>query len=641
MTVLFVSLVPPSPFFFTMTLLVATSLWIAFGGYTCLYIIYKTLPRDILFLKRVAHITVKTLWSMWRSETLVTLFMKTAARLPDKTMITMCSETGDVSMTFREALDKSLRICNYFKKEGYNRGDVISVAMENRLDYCCYWLGLSMAGLTPSLVNNNLRLGSLIHTITAVRSRAVIFSQEMSSAISGVRAHLSSDTNFYCADSVNALDGKGVGVTSLHDALISESSEVTTDHYPGHDDTLLYIWTSGTTGLPKAAAMKHSRCLVLVYALYKGLALFPSDVLYSPLPMYHAAAGIMVLGTAMVKGLTVVTRRKFSASQFWRDCHDHNVTGAQYIGEVARYLLATKECKYERNHNIRTMFGNGMRPQVWEHFQKRFQILRICEYYGSTEGNCSITNLTGEKIGAVGFIPFLLRFAFPLYIIKIDEESGEPARGPEGFAVECGPGEAGELVGKIVRWNPVRNFHGYTDKNSTNKKIMRNVFSQGDLYFRSGDLLIKDEYGWMYFKDRSGDTFRWKGENVSTMEVEAILSELLGLRDVVVFGVQIPGTEGRAGMAVIPDPERTVDLAILHSGVIQRLPSYARPVFVRFVKELSSTGTHKFQKALLQKEAFNVEKLTDDVYILDSKSEAYQKIDSEMYNNIINGNLRI
>jgi len=186
----------------------------------------------------------------------------------------------------------------------------------------------------------------------------------------------------------------------------------------------------------------------------------------------------------------------------------------------------------------------------------------------------------------------------------------------------------------------VRDFHGYSDNSSTSKKIMKNVFTEGDLYFRSGDILIKDEFGWMYFKDRAGDTFRWKGENVSTMEVEAIVSQVVGLRDCVVFGVEIPGTEGRAGMAVIPDPERMVDLDTLHSGVTEKLPSYARPMFVRFVKELTSTGTHKLKKVDLQKEGFNVEKTSDEVYMLDSKTKSYKKLDKETYNNILNGNVR-
>lgn len=314
--------------------------------------------------------------------------------------------------------------------------------------------------------------------------------------------------------------------------------------------------------------------------------------------------------------------------------------GAQYIGEVARYLFATPENEFEKKHKLRLMFGNGMRPQVWQKFQDRFGVAKICEYYGSTEGNCSISNLTGDKVGSVGFVSVLFPFILPLYIVRIDEATGDPIRDADGLAVECDPGEAGELIGRIDKGHPVRDFHGYSDNSSTNKKIMKDVFKQGDLYFRSGDILIKDQFGWMYFKDRAGDTFRWKGENVSTMEVEAIVSQVVGLRDCVVFGVEIPGTEGRAGMAVIPDPERLVDLATLYSGVTEKLPSYARPMFVRFVKELTSTGTHKLKKVDLQKEGFNVEKISDEVYMLDSKTKSYRKLDKETYNNILNGNVR-
>merc|ERR1719341_1023924 len=241
-----------------------------------------------------------------------------------------------------------------------------------------------MIGVTPALINNNLRQSSLLHTLTVVESKAVIFSQETSSAISEVRGELPPYMKLYTADTISDMEG----VTDLVRELHSQSTEPITEKYLGYNDPMVYIYTSGTTGLPKAATVKHSRFLFAMYALYEGLVLSPADVLYSPLPMYHTAAGLMVTGAAMAEGLSSVSRKKFSASQFWRDCYNNNVTGAQYIGEVARYLFATPENEFEKKHKLRLMFGNGMRPQVWQNFQDRFGVAKICEYYGSTEGNC-------------------------------------------------------------------------------------------------------------------------------------------------------------------------------------------------------------------------------------------------------------
>jgi len=609
--------------------------WILMGGYYTIYLMYHTLPRDLVVIKRFLCILMKTFGCKRRNHTVVDLFLKTAKRLPNKTMMTYCSENGDTSMTFQECLDKSCQIAHYFQDKGFKKGDIICVMMENRLDYCCYWVGLNMIGVVPALINNNLRQQSLMHTVTVINSKAIIFSSDTQSAIAEISQDLSSETPLFCADSTQM-----PGATSLPEELSSQSTRVIEERYTGYNEPMVYIYTSGTTGLPKAATVRHSRFLFAMYALFEGLVLNEQEVLYSPLPMYHTAAGLMVTGCALAEGLSTVTRKKFSASQFWKDCTTHNVTAAQYIGEIARYLFATPVSEYEKKHKIRMMFGNGMRQQIWQKFQDRFNISKICEYYGSTEGNCSVSNLTGEKVGAVGFVSVLFPFILPIYVIKIDESTGEPLRGPDGLAIVCQDGEPGELVGRIDKGHPVRDFHGYSDNSSTNKKIMKNVLKDGDMFFRSGDILIKDQFGWIYFKDRAGDTFRWKGENVSTMEVESMVSQVVGQRDCAVFGVEIPGTEGRAGMAVIPDPERKIDLAALHSGLTEKLPSYARPLFIRFVNHLETTGTHKVIKKNLQKEGFNVEEIKDEVYLLDAKSKSYKKLDIETFQNINNGNLR-
>jgi len=370
-----------------------------------------------------------------------------------------------------------------------------------------------------------------------------------------------------------------------------------------------------------------------------GLAV-EQDVLYSALPMYHTAGAAVCFGNVLTEGLSLVARRKFSAKHFWKDCTAHSVTCAQYIGEIARYLYATPECPEEKSHKVRMMFGNGLRPQIWQKFVDRFNIKQINEFYGSTEGNCSVGNFS-NKVGAVGFISVLFPFLLPLGLVKVDEETREPLRDSNGLCIPCEFGESGELVGRIDRGHPVRDFQGYADKEATKKKVMKDVWRKGDMAFRSGDILVMDELGWLYFKDRAGDTFRWKGENVSTMEVEATVSAVVGLRDCVVFGVEIPGTEGRAGMVAIPDPERKVDVEKLYEGLREKLPAYARPIFVRLVNKIDVTATYKLKKRDLQSEGFNPELVgKGSVHMLDSKQQCYQPLSQEQYNNIINGNLR-
>jgi len=237
-----------------------------------------------------------------------------------------------------------------------------------------------------------------------------------------------------------------------------------------------------------------------------------NDILYSAMPMYHSAAGAALTGNALCEGIPMVSRNKFSAKQFWNDCCSHNVTCAQYIGEIARYLYYTPECEAEKKHTVRMMFGNGMRPEIWQKFTERFGIKQIGEFYGSTEGNCSTMNYS-NKVGSVGFVSVLFPSLIPLVVIKVDEHTRAPLRDPKtGLALPCETGEAGELIGKIEKGHPVRDFHGYADKNATEQKIVSNVWSTGDMWFRSGDIFIMDEFGWLYFKDRAGDTFRWKEE---------------------------------------------------------------------------------------------------------------------------------
>ncbi|PVD22086.1 hypothetical protein C0Q70_17890 [Pomacea canaliculata] len=354
-------------------------------------------------------------------------------------------------------------------------------------------------------------------------------------------------------------------------------------------DKLFYIYTSGTTGLPKAAIVTHARFFYMSYGVNQLFRISSQDIIYNTLPLYHTAGGILGVGQLLHSGVTMVIRRKFSASQFWLDCVKYNCTVAQYIGEICRYLLVQPFRPEEQQHRVRLMFGNGVKPQIWRQFQERFGVSLIGEFYGATEGNCSVVNFE-NKVGAVGFTTRIAPFLYPVTLLKVDPANGDIVRDKHGLCVHAKPGEVGEMAGKIVTGRPAREFDGYVQKSATDRKIIHDVFRKGDRAFLTGDLLMMDELGYLYFHDRTGDTFRWRGENVSTSEVEAIISNHAGLKDAVVYGVEVPGSEGRAGMAAIADENFNLDLNALTIAMQKSLPQYARPVFLRLMTSVDTTG---------------------------------------------------
>jgi len=598
-------------------------------GHHWLYLARQTLGRDLLTLRRLLFVLYKTLSAKIMNHSVAHRFMRVSERYPDKTFITFCTEDGgSETLTFREVRSRCCQVARCFEQRGYKKGDVVAIVFENRVDYCCYWLGLSMLGVIPALINSNLRKDGLLHTIQVAKSKAVVFSAEMESAVMDVYEELKNNVELYAIDP--QAQGKALDLTKLLD---NESSADFQLKYTGYNDDMFYIYTSGTTGLPKAAIIKSSRFMFAVYALYCMTAIRDDDVLYSPLPMYHTAAGAMIAGNAILEGVSIVSRKKFSARNYWSDCAKHNVTASQYIGEVARYLYMTPPSPYDTKHKIRLMVGNGMRPDIWEKFTKRFQIPMVNEFYGSTEGNCSVGNISG-KPGSVGFISVLFPFMLPLGLIRVDEDTREPLRDENGLCIPCPVGQPGELVGRIDKGHPVRDFHGYADRQATSKKILENVWRKGDKCFRSGDILEMDELGWLYFKDRAGDTFRWKGENVSTTEVEAVCSNILALQDCVVYGVEVPGCEGRAGMLAIPDPDRSVKLEQLYADLDSRLPAYAKPIFVRIVDKIQITATFKLKKRELQREGFRIQEIKDPIYIIDNKNRTYVELTDSIYSSL-------
>ncbi|XP_077283911.1 long-chain fatty acid transport protein 1-like [Arctopsyche grandis] len=407
-------------------------------------------------------------------------------------------------------------------------------------------------------------------------------------------------------------------------------------------DHFLYIYTSGTTGLPKAAIVTHMRFLLASTTVDKLLNMNENDVLYNPLPLHHTSGSCIGIGLGLVFGTSVVIRNKFSVSHFWTDCIKYKCTVALYIGEICRFLLNAAEKSGKNDsmsqHRIRAMIGNGLRSTLWKPFQQTFNITNIYEFYASTEGNANMVNITSKE-GALGFIPRFLSFVSPIKVIKCDKLTGEPLRDPNGYCIECKPCEAGLLIGKIIQQNNIITFKGYLDKESTNKKLLHNVLKSGDVYFNTGDILVMDDFGYYYFKDRTGDTFRWRGENVSTTEVENVIQKVIGL-DVIIYGVSIPNVEGKAGMAAIANVDGKLDFNNLLKDLKKILPRYAIPIFIRIVSNVPITVTFKLIKTNMQKEAFDINHIEDKVYFLDDGSSTYVPLTPDLYSDIISGKIR-
>jgi fatty-acyl-CoA synthase len=366
-----------------------------------------------------------------------------------------------------------------------------------------------------------------------------------------------------------------------------------------------------------------------------------ADRMYDCLPMYHTAGGLCATGALLVAGGSVVIRERFSAREFWDDIVRNDCTLVQYIGELCRYLVNSPVNPNETRHKLRLACGNGLRPDIWEEFQSRFRIPRILEFYAATEGNVTMFNFEG-KAGAIGRIPWFLAHRFPTALVRFDVEREQPVRNAQGFCIACAANEVGEAVGKIINdaARPAARFEGYARKAEDDRKILRDVFEPGDAWFRTGDLMRKDDNGYFYFVDRIGDTFRWKGENVSTSEVAEAIGQFPSVLQANVYGVAIPGTDGRAGMAaLVLDGEP--DFARLRAYLVKSLPDYARPVFLRIGGAIEVTTTFKQKKVDLVKQGFDPAVTGDPIYFNDPERQAFVPLDPALYRRICNGEVRL
>lgn len=478
-----------------------------------------------------------------------------------------------VSLSYGDLTTRSRRYAAWALAQGIGEGEVVGLLAANAPDYVVIWLGLTAIGVVVALLNTDLAAAALTHGLETAGVQHLLYDARHAAVAQKTLA---------LAPGVQGVALDGLALPAPADRL----------RQPRRENTALLIYTSGTTGLPKATRITHARILEWSLWFAAMMEASPADRLYDCLPMYHSVGGVVAVGAMLVAGGAVVVRERFSVRVFWDDVAAEGCTIVQYIGELCRYLLqAPGEAP---PHRIRLFCGNGLAAAVWSPFQRRFSIPRILEFYAATEGGVSLYNCEG-KPGAIGRIPPFLAHRFPVALIRCDPETGAVLRGADGHCLPAAIDEPGEAIG-------ARHFDGYTDDAASERKRLNDVFESGDHWFRSGDLMRRDQAGYVYFLDRLGDTFRWKGHNVSTTEIAATIAACPGVLDAVVYGVAVPGAEGRAGMAAIV-PREDFRLAELHAH-LAATPAYARPLYIRLCKAIAATGTFKPRKVRFAEEGY-------------------------------------
>ena len=528
------------------------------------------------------------------------------------------------------------RVAAWAGEQGLGQGDTVAVFARNRIEYIPLWFGLSKLGITPALLNYQLAGKALAHCVNISDSSHVIVDVEMSEQWAAAKEQINGDPKVWAAfGDIKGFESFDLAVSnhvpnrpakSLREGLTAGGMA-------------MKMFTSGTTGLPKAAKITHVRAQNYLRGMGRGAKAGPKDRMIMVLPMYHATGGLVGAGAALTNGGAIIIIPKFSASRFWDDAVKYNATMFTYVGELCRFLLSQPHNENERKHKISWILGNGLRPEVWESFVSRFDIPHVIEFYGATEGNVSLINVDGP-IGAVGRVPKYLSWKFNIDIIQYDVETGQNVRGADGFCIREDANEVGEMIGEIRQDDPRFRFEGYGTKEATQKEILRDVFKKGDAWSRTGDLMKRDEDGYFFFIDRVGDTYRWKAENVATGEVASVMSVFPGVTQANVYGVEVPGYDGRAGMAAIVS-EQDPDLEKLKSHVDKNLPHYARPVFLRLSKESDTTSTFKFKKTNLVKAGFDPANISDPIYYADPQTGQYMAVDADVFLGIQEGTIRL
>ena len=542
----------------------------------------------------------------------------------------------DDGLTYRDLAARANRYARWALQHGVDAGEVVCLLLANCPDYAAIWLGITSVGGVVALLNTNLTGDALRHAIAAVDARHIIVGADLAEAFHGIRPRVPDRLRCWW----HGAQALGPDIDALVRNLPGDPLRADERRPPALTDRALCIYTSGTTGLPKAANVSHRRVMEWSCWFAGMVDTQPDDRMYNCLPMYHSVGGVVAVGAMLVGGASVLIRPRFSASRFWDDVVSHDCTIFQYIGELCRYLDNSPPHPQETAHRLRLSCGNGLRGDVWTRFQERFRIPCILEFYASTEGNLSLYNVEGRP-GAIGRVPGFLSHRFPVALVRCDPDTNQPLRGEDGLCVRCARDEVGEALGKIAGPDAAhgRPFEGYTDAAASEAKTLRDVLEKGDSWFRTGDLMRRDRAGFFYFVDRVGDTFRWKGENVATEEVAAALRGCTGVSDAVVYGVTVPGAEGRAGMAALT-ATADFDLASLTRHLAAHLPEYARPLFLRLCGGIETTGTFKPVKAALARDGYDPDEVGDPLYCFDRSAAGYVPLDPARYRQICEGALR-
>jgi fatty-acyl-CoA synthase len=539
-------------------------------------------------------------------------------------------------LTYQALLERSNRYARWALDQQIAKGEVVCLLMTNRPEYFAIWLGITSVGVVVALLNSNLIGPSLAHCINIVSPRHLIAAADLADSLCTALPHVTVAPTVW-------IHGAGESSFPRLDVEIEQYPGVApsgvTGRLPTIEDRALYIYTSGTTGLPKAVNVSHARVMQWSHWFAGMMGMGTTDRMYTCLPMYHSVGGVVAPGATLVAGGAAVLRDRFSASRFWSDVIRWDCTMFQYIGELCRYLLHAAPTAGEKEHRIKLACGNGLAAEVWEEFQSRFRIPRVFEFYAATEGGVSLFNIEG-KPGAIGHVPAYLSHRFSPALVRFDFDKGEPFRDERGFCVRCSRNETGEAIGKVVD-DPSAigsRFEGYTSREASEQRVLRHVFEPGDRWVRTGDLMRKDAHGFFYFIDRIGDTFRWKGENVATSEVAEALCAFPGVRHANVYGVAIPGADGRAGMAALVTGQE-LDVSALRKHLISRLPRYARPLFLRLLDDIEVTGTFKYSKIGLVREGYDPAAVNDMIYFDNPESNGFARLDDALYNRIQRGEI--
>ncbi len=525
-----------------------------------------------------------------------TVFQDRAARFGDRVFLRL----DDQELTYRDANAAANRYAAVLASRGVGHGDVVAIMLRNSPRTVVAMLAAVKCGAVAGMLNYHQRGDVLAHSLGLLDAKVLLAETDLVSAVTECGAPAATATL-----TIEDLERFAVGAPATNPASVSAVQA---------RDPAFYIFTSGTTGYPKASVMTHRRWLAALAAFGGlGLRLRSSDTLYSCLPLYHNNALTVAVSSVINSGATLALGKSFSATRFWDEVIASQATAFIYIGEICRYLLNQPAKPTDRKHKVRVIAGNGLRPEIWDEFTQRFGIARVCEFYASSEGNGAFINIFNVP-RTTGISPL------PLAYVQYDPDTGAPLRDDDGRVQRVPAGQPGLLLSPVNRLQP---FDGYTDQESTEKKLVRNAFREGDCWFNSGDVMSPQGMGHASFVDRLGDTFRWKGENVATTQVEAALATDKSVVQCTVFGVEIPDTGGRAGMAAVKLRDGAeFDGTSLARAVYGQLPAYALPLFVRVVESIEQTTTFKSRKVELREQAYGPD-VADPLYVLAGRDKGY------------------